>query len=86
MPHTHVHRDFKCPECGQLVTCLSCLEIHTTDLPRGPGFPEARYPIQPTTAPVFKTTGTTNEFPTVESRSSQPLPIATPNYQQSLFA
>lgn len=88
MPHTHEHRDFKCPECGELVTCLSCLEIHAAELPRGPGFPEARYSMRQPDAPVFQTIDITNEFEFVEPQNNgvPPLPSAATSTQQSLFA
>ncbi len=67
MAHDHAHRDFICRECGALVTCLSCLEIHAAQLPRGPAFTADRYNLQPPAqAPVFETIGVTNEFETIE--------------------
>jgi hypothetical protein len=30
--------DYICPDCGGLITCLSCIEIHAGQLPQGPPF------------------------------------------------
>ncbi len=30
--------DYICPDCGGLITCLSCIEIHAGQLPHGPAF------------------------------------------------
>jgi len=30
--------DYICPDCGGLITCLSCIEIHAGQLPQGPAF------------------------------------------------
>ena len=30
--------DYICPDCGGLITCLSCVEIHAAHLPHGPAF------------------------------------------------
>ena len=30
--------DYICPDCGRLITCLSCVEIHAAQLPHGPAF------------------------------------------------
>jgi len=91
MAHDHAHRDFICRDCGALVTCLSCLEIHAAQLPRGPAFTSDRYNLQPPAqAPVFETIGVTNEFEIVEpstGETNQQLPpIALRETQQSLFA
>src|SRR5947208_8716118 len=77
MSHNHEHRDFRCPECGELVTCLSCLEIHAATLPRGPAFLNAG-----------ADTGTVNPHRQPEPRETIviPPPAITPPSQQSLFA
>jgi len=90
MAHDHAHRDFICRDCGALVTCLSCLEIHAAQLPRGPAFTADRNSLQPPAQPpVFETIGVTNEFELIEPgtvEANQPiLPIPMPETQQSLF-
>jgi len=30
--------DYICPDCGGLITCLSCVELHAAYLPHGPAF------------------------------------------------
>jgi hypothetical protein len=35
--------DYICPDCGGLVTCLSCVEIHAGHLPQGPAFVNQLY-------------------------------------------
>ncbi len=30
--------DYICPDCGGLITCLSCVEIHAGQIPQGPAF------------------------------------------------
>lgn len=91
MAHDHAHGDFICRDCGALVTCLSCLEIHAAQLPRGPAFTSDRYNLQPPAQPpVFETIGVTNEFETVGPgtvETNQQIPaITVRETQQSLFA
>src|ERR1700674_5640420 len=66
MAHDHAHHDFICRDCGALVTCLSCLEIHAAQLPRGPAFRSDRSLQPPAQTAVFETIGVTNEFETIE--------------------
>jgi hypothetical protein len=66
MAHDHAHRDFICRDCGALVTCLSCLEIHAAQLPRGPAFRSDRNLQTPAQTAVFETIGVTNEFEMIE--------------------
>src|SRR5260370_49831 len=35
--------DYICPDCGGLVTCLSCIEIHAGQLPHGLAFVNQLY-------------------------------------------
>ena len=35
--------DYICPDCGGLVTCLSCIEIHAGQIPHGPAFVNQLY-------------------------------------------
>lgn len=35
--------DYICPDCGGLVTCLSCIEIHAGQLSQGPAFVNQLY-------------------------------------------
>ena len=35
--------DYICPNCGGLITCLSCIEMHAGQLPRGPAFVNQSY-------------------------------------------
>jgi len=35
--------DYICPDCGGLITCLSCIEIHASQLPHGPAFVNQLY-------------------------------------------
>lgn len=87
MPDHHDHRDLICRDCGALITCLSCLEIHAAQLPRGPAFTADRYTADPSPRmPVFETIGVTNEFELIEPRVEiAPAPIIVPDTQQSLF-
>jgi len=35
--------DYICPDCGGLITCLSCIEIHAGQLHKGPAFVNQSY-------------------------------------------
>lgn len=81
----HNYRDFKCPECGALVTCLSCIEIHAAQLPKGPAFTDSQLQ-QPPPQPEFETIGTTNDFELIEPPlTSVPLLTNVQSLQPSLF-
>lgn len=56
-------KDHHCSECGELVTCLACVEVAAGELPRGPAFdPYHRHETDvltcpPDYAPVLETIG-----------------------------
>lgn len=79
-PLDHNHpRDFKCPDCAAIITCLSCVEINAAALPKGPGFVDNDQLQQQTVVdPQVETISTTNDFDLILG-DFQPL-------QTSLFA
>jgi len=86
MSHNHKHRDFRCPECGELVTCLSCLEIHAGHLPRGPAFTAEHYSIEPrVNSAIFETIGVADERVEPRTDIQHAPPIASSEIQRSLF-
>jgi hypothetical protein len=81
----HEHRDFRCPECGELVTCLSCLEIHAATLPRGPAFLNSGADTALTIDP-HRQPHQVEAAPELRETIVIPPPAITPPSQQSLFA
>lgn len=77
-------QDFKCPDCGALITCLSCAELHAAQLPRGPAF---TYDTDSSTSPSFETIAVTDHFDLVEPSAPEPVqpPSVIATGQQPLF-
>jgi hypothetical protein len=72
MTSDHEYRDFRCPDCGALVTCLSCVELHAASCFHGPAFVIANH----------------SQIPAVASSpldTSASMPPPTTLHQQSLF-
>src|SRR5436190_8985472 len=74
MTPDHDYRDFRCPDCGALVTCLSCVELQAASCFHGPAFVIANR--SPTVTVAEEVTG--------PSSTSVPPPIT--QHQQPLFA
>lgn len=86
MTHEHEHRDFVCRDCGALITCLSCIEVHAETLPRGPAF--VNFDLQPpemAPKPEFETIGVNNDSDLQPRETATLLPRELPQHQQSLF-
>jgi hypothetical protein len=89
--HQHQHRDFRCPDCGELITCLSCIEIHAGSVPQGPAFinPFAFSSFSKSVAPSqVETIGVDDKFGLDGSQPNSIISTQPPmpsHLQQSLF-
>lgn len=86
---THHHRDFRCPDCGALVTCLSCVEVQAGCVPHGPAFTQAQIDPLPSPSRQFEPSGVAGAEITTGpdiSTLGLPLPVSSIHQQQSLFA